>query len=173
MSNKGLATQYFDAVWSEHYDPAKIRELTAPELVFRYPMHGEFHGAEAVIEILDSFRESLPDLKFWATDELLEDGDYVIARWEGGGTHTGKAITEIPHGGPIPAGSGQKIFFSGHRGRRARRSHRRPPATWRRRRQRTLSLSCTEVTARFRLPLSIHALSFAPTAEVGRVRLKR
>jgi predicted ester cyclase len=81
--------------------------------VFRYPMHGEFHGAEAVIAILDSFRESLPDLKFWATDELLEDGDYVIARWEGGGTHTGKAITEIPHGGPIPAESGQKIFFSG------------------------------------------------------------
>jgi predicted ester cyclase len=113
MSNKGLAAQYFDAVWSEHYDPTKIRELTAPELMFRYPMHGEFHGAEAVIAILDSFRESLPDLKFWATDELLEDGDYVIARWEGGGTHTGKAITEIPHGGPIPAGSGQKIFFSG------------------------------------------------------------
>jgi predicted ester cyclase len=113
MSNKDLATQYFDAVWSEHYDPAKIRELAAPELVFRYPMHGEFHGADAVIEILDSFRESLPDLKFWATDDLLEDGDYVVARWEGGGTHTGKALTELPHGGPIPAGSGRKVFFKG------------------------------------------------------------
>ncbi|HEX4390955.1 MAG TPA: hypothetical protein VH084_05355 [Mycobacterium sp.] len=31
----------------------------------------------------------------------------------GGGAHTGKAITEIPHGGPIPAESGQKILFSG------------------------------------------------------------
>ena len=83
MSNKDLASEYFDAVWSEHYDPVKIRELTTPNLVFRYPMHGELHGPEAVITILDSFRESLPDLKFWATDELLEAGDYVIARWEG------------------------------------------------------------------------------------------
>jgi predicted ester cyclase len=113
MSNKALAAEYFDAVWSENYNPDKIRELTAPDLLFRYPMHGEFRGPDAVIEILDSFRESLPDLKFWGTDELLETGDYVVARWEGGGTHSGKAITELPHGGPIPAQSGRKIFFSG------------------------------------------------------------
>ena len=113
MSNKDLAAAYFDAVWSDHYNPDKIRELTSPNLVFRYPMHGEFHGPDAVIAILDSFRESLPDLKFWSTDEALEAGDYIIARWEGGGTHTGKAITELPHGGPIPAGSGRKLFFSG------------------------------------------------------------
>jgi predicted ester cyclase len=113
MGNRELAAAYFSAVWSDRYDPAKVRQLAAPSLVFRYPMHGEFHGPDAVIAILDSFRESLPDLNFWATDELLEDGDYIVARWEGGGTHTGKAITELPHGGPIPAESGQKIFFSG------------------------------------------------------------
>lgn len=45
--------------------------------------------------------------------DLLEDGDYVIAQWEGGGTHAGKALTELPHGGPIPAGSGREVFFSG------------------------------------------------------------
>jgi hypothetical protein len=80
MSNKDLAAAYFDAVWSDHYNPDKIRELTSPNLVFRYPMHGEFHGPDAVIAILDSFRES---------------------------------ITELPHGGPIPAGSGRRLFFSG------------------------------------------------------------
>jgi predicted ester cyclase len=113
MSYKELATRYFEAVWSARFDPEQVRELSAPSLVFRYPMHGEFHGPDAVIEMLSSFRESLPDLEFWTTDELLEDGDHVIARWEGGGTHTGKAITELPHGGPIPAGSGRKMFFSG------------------------------------------------------------
>jgi predicted ester cyclase len=55
----------------------------------------------------------LPDLTFWATEELLSAGDYVVARWGGGGTHTGKALTELPHGGPIPAGSGRKVFFKG------------------------------------------------------------
>jgi predicted ester cyclase len=113
MSNKDLAAEYFDAVWSEQYNPDKIRQLTDPDLLWRYPMHGEFHGPESVIEMLTSFREALPDLKFWATEELLPAGDYVIARWEGGGTHTGKALTELPHGGPIPVGSGHKVFFKG------------------------------------------------------------
>ena len=113
MNNKDLAAEYFDAVWSEHYNPEKILLLTDPALLWRYPMHGEFHGPESVIEMLTSFRESLPDLKFWATEELLPAGDYVVARWEGGGTHTGKALTELPHGGPIPAGSGRKVFFKG------------------------------------------------------------
>jgi predicted ester cyclase len=113
MSNKDLAAEYFDAVWSQHYNPEKIRLLADPALVWRYPMHGEFHGPESVITMLTSFRESLPDLTFWATEELLPAGDYVVARWEGGGTHTGKALTELPHGGPIPAGSGRKVFFKG------------------------------------------------------------
>jgi predicted ester cyclase len=113
MSNKDLAQRYFDAVWSTHFDPATIHEIASPELTFRYPMHGEFHGPDAVVALLGSFRKSLPDLNFWATSELLEDGDYVIARWEGGGTHTGDAITDLPHGGPVPASSGRKMFFSG------------------------------------------------------------
>lgn len=113
MTNKDVAVRYFDAVWSKDFDPATIRELASPDIVFRYPMHGMFHGPDAVIELLDSFRKALPDLNFWSTAELLEDGDYVIARWEGGGTHTGDAITDLPHGGPIPAGSGAKMFFSG------------------------------------------------------------
>ena len=113
MSNKDLAAEYFDAVWSQHYSPEKIRLLADPALLWRYPMHGEFHGPESVIAMLTSFRESLPDLTFWATEELVPAGDYVVARWEGGGTHTGKALTELPYGGPIPAGSGRKVLFKG------------------------------------------------------------
>lgn len=108
-----MVSEYFTAIWSDNYEPEKIRELASPDMLWRYPMHGEFYGTEAVITMLDSFRESFPDLNFWATADLLEDGDYVIAQWEGGGTHTGKALTELPHGGPIPAGSGCKVFFSG------------------------------------------------------------
>ena len=113
MSNKDLAAEYFDAVWSQQYNPEKIRLLADPALLWRYPMHGEFHGPESVIAMLTSFGESLPDLTFWATEELVPAGDYVVARWEGGGTHTGKALTELPYGGPIPAGSGRKVFFKG------------------------------------------------------------
>ncbi|MFV0494052.1 ester cyclase [Mycobacterium sp.] len=113
MNNKNLVRQYFTALWSDDYNPDKIRQLASQDMLWRYPMHGEFHGTEAVITMLHSFRESFPDLNFWPTADFLEDGDYVIVRWEGGGTHTGKALTELPYGGPIPAGSGRKVFFGG------------------------------------------------------------
>jgi hypothetical protein len=55
MSNKDLAAEYFDAVWSQHYNPEKIRLLADSALLWRYPMHGEFHGPESVIAMLTSF----------------------------------------------------------------------------------------------------------------------
>jgi hypothetical protein len=38
------------------------------------------------------FRDAFPDLNFWGTADLIAQGDYVIGRWEGGGTHTGGAF---------------------------------------------------------------------------------
>jgi hypothetical protein len=37
MSNKDLAAEYFDAVWSQHYNPEKIRLLADSALLWRYP----------------------------------------------------------------------------------------------------------------------------------------
>ena len=112
-SNTDLAQEYFAAVWSDSFDPDAIRQLAAPTLDFYYPMHGQFTEVEAVITMLTSFRESFPDLNFWMTHDLLESGDHVIARWDGGGTHTGKAITELPFGPNILSATGRTIRFSG------------------------------------------------------------
>jgi hypothetical protein len=38
--------------------------------------------------------------------------DYVIGRWEGGGTHTGPAFSDLP-AGSLPANSGAKMHFTG------------------------------------------------------------
>lgn len=100
-------------MWSDSFDPDAIRQLAAPTLDFYYPMHGQFTEVEAVITMLTSFRESFPDLNFWMTHDLLESGDHVIARWDGGGTHTGKAITELPFGPDILSATGRTIRFSG------------------------------------------------------------
>jgi len=112
-ANKELVTKWFDTVWGSNYNPEFIRENAAEDIVFYYPMHGEFKGPEAIIAMLDDFRESFPNLSFWATSELIEDGNKIVATWDGGGTHTGKAFTESPFGGPLPANSGKVIRFTG------------------------------------------------------------
>jgi predicted ester cyclase len=58
------------------------------------------------------FREAFPDLNFWGTAGLIAEGDYVVGRWEGGGTHTGPAFSDFL-AGSLPAASGRKMRFTG------------------------------------------------------------
>jgi hypothetical protein len=41
------------------------------------------------------FREAFPDLNFWGAADLIAEGDYVVGRWEGGGTHTGPVFSDF------------------------------------------------------------------------------
>ena len=58
------------------------------------------------------FRAAFADLKFWGTADLIAEGDYVVGRWEGGGTHTGHAFSDFLVGS-LPAASGRKMRFTG------------------------------------------------------------
>ena len=57
-------------------------------------------------------RAAFPDLNFWGTADLIAEGDYVVGQWEGGGTHTGRAFSDLPVGS-LPEGSGKKMRFTG------------------------------------------------------------
>lgn len=59
-----------------------------------------------------NFRAAFPDLKFWGAADLIAEGDYVVGRWEGGGTHTGPAFNDFL-AGSLPAASGRKMHFTG------------------------------------------------------------
>jgi hypothetical protein len=52
------------------------------------------------------------DLNFWGVGNFIADGDLVVGRWEGGGTHTGQAFSNFRMGS-IPAASGRKMKFAG------------------------------------------------------------
>ena len=43
---------------------------------------------------------------------MIAEGDYVVGRWDGGGTHTGPAFGDLPVGA-LPANSGRKMKFTG------------------------------------------------------------
>jgi predicted ester cyclase len=61
---------------------------------------------------MSGFREAFPDLNFWGAAELIAEGDYVVGRWEGGGTHTGPAFSDFLIGS-LPAATGRKMHFTG------------------------------------------------------------
>jgi predicted ester cyclase len=44
--------------------------------------------------------------------DLIAEGDYVVGRWIGGGTHSGPAFDDFLVGS-LPAASGRKMRFTG------------------------------------------------------------
>ncbi len=109
--NKAIVTRWFTEYWAKG-NPEIVDELGAEDLVFSYPMHGELRGREPVKKMLTDLVEAFPDLSFDVVGDLIAEGDYVVGRWEGGGTHTGPAFSDLPVGS-LPAATGRRIHFSG------------------------------------------------------------
>ena len=61
---------------------------------------------------MTDFRKSFPDLNFWGAADLIAEGDFVVGRWEGGGTHSGPAFSDFLMGS-LPAATGRKMQFTG------------------------------------------------------------
>ena len=69
-------------------------------------------GREDIKAFMTDFRKAFPDLNFWGAADLIAEGDYVVGRWEGGGTHTGQAFSDFL-AGSLPANTGRKMKFTG------------------------------------------------------------
>ena len=110
--NKAIVGQWFTRFWGKDFDPAVIDELAAPDIRFEYSLHDPLRGREAVREFATRFRAAFPDLGFEGTADLIGEGDYVVGRWIGGGTHTGPAFDDLPLGSLL-AGSGLRMHFTG------------------------------------------------------------
>jgi predicted ester cyclase len=61
---------------------------------------------------MTEFREAFPDLSVTGAEDFVCEGNYVVGRWEGWGTHTGPAYCDFLVGF-LPTASGQKMRFSG------------------------------------------------------------
>ena len=110
--NKAVVGRWFKEFWGDAFNPDVIDELAAPDIRFEYSMHAPCRGRDQVREFAMKFRTAFPDLNFWGTADLLGEGDYVVGRWEGGGTHTGPPFDDIPVGS-LPANTGKTMRFTG------------------------------------------------------------
>jgi predicted ester cyclase len=112
QDNKAIVQRWFTEFWGNPWNPGVIDELTAPDIRFEYSMHKPRRGRADVRAFATEFRAAFPDLNFWGTADLIAEGDYVVGQWEGGGTHTGDAFSDLPVGA-LPAGSGRTMRFTG------------------------------------------------------------
>lgn len=112
QDNKNIVARWFKEFWGNPWNPRIVNELATSDIFVHYPMHEPKKGRAAVQNFMTEFRDAFPDLKFWGVGNLIADGDFVVGRWEGGGTHTGQAFSDFRMGS-IPAASGRKMKFAG------------------------------------------------------------
>jgi predicted ester cyclase len=112
QENKATVARWFEGFWGNPWNPKIVDELAAPDMLLQYSLHAPRRGREEIKKFMTEFRRAFPDLQFGATADLIAEGDQVVGRWEGGGTHTGPAFSDFLVGS-LPAKSGRKMHFTG------------------------------------------------------------
>jgi predicted ester cyclase len=110
--NKAVVGRWFAEFWGKDLNLAVVDEIAAPDMLLKYSLHAPRRGRDDIKAFMTGFRAAFPDLEFWGAADLIAEGDYVVGRWEGGGTHTGPAFKDFLAGG-LPAATGRRMRFTG------------------------------------------------------------
>ena len=110
--NKAIVGRWFTEFWGATCNLSIVDELAAPDMLLQYSLHAPRRGHADIKAFMAGFREAFPDLNFWGTADLIAEGDYVVGRWEGGGTHNGPAFSDFLIGS-LPAATGRTMRFTG------------------------------------------------------------
>lgn len=110
--NKAIVGRWFTHFWGPVCDLAIVDEIAAPDMLLHYSLHDARQGRADIKAFMRDFRAAFPDLSFGGVADLIAEGEYVVGRWEGGGTHTGPAFADL-RAGPLPAASGRTMRFGG------------------------------------------------------------
>ena len=110
--NKAIVGRWFTEFWGKTCNLGVVDDLAAPDMLLQYSLHAPRRGRDDIKAFMTDFRMAFPDLNFWGTADLIAEGDYVVGRWEGGGTHTGPSFKDFL-AGSLPAATGRKMHFTG------------------------------------------------------------
>jgi len=111
-NNKAIVGRWFTDFWGKTCNLGIVDEFAAPNMLLQYSLHAPRKGHADIKAFMTNFREAFPDLNFWGAADLIAEGDYVVGRWEGGGTHTSPAFSDFIMGS-LPAATGRKMQFTG------------------------------------------------------------
>ena len=112
QDNKKIVGRWFTEFWGNPWNPEVVDELAAADILLQYSLHAPRRGREDVKAFMIGFRQAFPDLSFSGAADLISEGDHVVGRWVGGGTHMGPAFSDFL-AGSLPAATGRKMRFTG------------------------------------------------------------
>jgi predicted ester cyclase len=100
-ANKGIVRRMIDEILNGQGNPDVADELFAPYYVGHNPASPvDTRGPEGVKGFASMFRSAFPDVHFSVEDQVAE-GDKVVTRWRGSGTHRGDLFGIAPTGNRV------------------------------------------------------------------------
>ena len=110
--NKALARRVLEEMFNKgNLDLAD--EVFAPDYVDHDPaMPEDIRGPEGFKEYVSMFRTAFPDVHIEIEDQVAE-GDKVVTRWTGTGTHEGDLMGIAPTGNKVTLPGMEIVRFSG------------------------------------------------------------
>jgi steroid delta-isomerase-like uncharacterized protein len=105
--NKALVRRYYEEMWN-CWDFALADELLAEGLTFRGSLGVTVRGRDGFTEYMEAVRRAFPDFRN-RVEELVAEGDKVVARLTYTGTHRGELFGIRPTGRSVTY-AGVSIF---------------------------------------------------------------
>lgn len=95
--NKAITRRFLEEIFTGG-NLELVDELFAPSFVLHDPsVPQEVRGIEALKQYITMYRTAYPDTRFTVEDQIAE-GDRVVTRWTGQGTHQGELMGIPPTG---------------------------------------------------------------------------
>jgi steroid delta-isomerase-like uncharacterized protein len=110
--NKALARRVLEEMFNKG-NLEVIHELLAPDYVDHDPaMPEDIHGPEGFKEYVGAYRSAFSDLHL-EIEEQIAEGDRVVTRWTGTGTHDGELAGIPPTGNRVTLPGMEIVRISG------------------------------------------------------------
>lgn len=109
QENKKIVRRYFLEIMNQaNWDT--LHEILDEDFVFTLPTHPEpYRGPDGFKELVSMLHEAFPDF-YINIEDMMADGETVVTRWFGGGTHEGGPLHTVQ--GDLPA-SGRHFDIDG------------------------------------------------------------
>jgi len=87
--NKAVVRREVEQLYNHTGNLDAVEEIIAPNYVSYEPTSGETRGIEGARQFAATFRQAFPDLQC-TIEDMVAEGDKVVMRFRGSGTHQGE-----------------------------------------------------------------------------------
>lgn len=99
---KKIAEDYAHRVWDKR-DLSAIDDLVHKDVLI-HSILGDYKGQESMKKVVLSWLTGFPDLTL-KNNDIINENDFVVMRWDAKGTHTGEFKGQPP--------TGKRVFYTG------------------------------------------------------------